>query len=164
MGCCFSAAREDEAPLLGGRKGRPSPLKGKKKSSGKKWTPTAAPKCALCNKSVYPSERIGDIAGGREFHRACFRCSECNRALEGQQGWTVGSTLPPSFSGDEQEGGGLSLACKGCAEMRKRSGSVRQSTPKNQRHIVTHQGDVAGVKRTIGEKVGEGEEIEMEMA
>lgn len=44
------------------------------------WTPPApAPKCALCEKSVYANEEIG--SKGKSYHKACFKCTLCKRQL-----------------------------------------------------------------------------------
>lgn len=38
------------------------------------------PKCARCNKTVYMNEQV--FAAGRKWHKACFKCTECNKPLE----------------------------------------------------------------------------------
>lgn len=38
-----------------------------------------ADKCGICQKSVYPQEKIE--AGGIKFHKLCFKCSECKMSL-----------------------------------------------------------------------------------
>ena len=40
----------------------------------------ANPKCFVCAKTVYAQEKV--VAGGRAFHKACFRCADCNRVLK----------------------------------------------------------------------------------
>uniref|UniRef100_A0A8C6E456 Xin actin binding repeat containing 2 n=1 Tax=Moschus moschiferus TaxID=68415 RepID=A0A8C6E456_MOSMO len=35
--------------------------------------------CILCQKTVYPVERL--VADGRSFHKSCFRCHHCNSKL-----------------------------------------------------------------------------------
>jgi len=44
------------------------------------FTPPAAEKCDTCGKSVYAAERME--AGGRIFHKLCFRCSVCKNSLK----------------------------------------------------------------------------------
>jgi uncharacterized CHY-type Zn-finger protein len=39
-----------------------------------------AEKCDTCGKSVYAAERME--AGGRIFHKLCFRCSVCKNPLK----------------------------------------------------------------------------------
>jgi len=36
-------------------------------------------KCDICTKSVYAVERVA--AGGRVFHKLCFKCSVCKMTL-----------------------------------------------------------------------------------
>jgi len=36
-------------------------------------------KCAVCTKAVYAAERIE--AGGKIFHKLCFKCSVCKMSL-----------------------------------------------------------------------------------
>jgi hypothetical protein len=36
-------------------------------------------KCVVCSKTVYPLEKI--TVSQKSFHRACFRCGECNSTL-----------------------------------------------------------------------------------
>jgi Costars/LIM domain len=40
----------------------------------------AANKCHMCNKTVYPTERVA--ANGKVMHKACFRCCECRLVLK----------------------------------------------------------------------------------
>lgn len=39
-----------------------------------------APKCPRCNKVVYMAEEV--LAVGKKFHKACFKCTTCNKALD----------------------------------------------------------------------------------
>eukprot|EP00009_Paramoeba_aestuarina_P009183 CAMPEP_0201520454 /NCGR_PEP_ID=MMETSP0161_2-20130828/11364_1 /ASSEMBLY_ACC=CAM_ASM_000251 /TAXON_ID=180227 /ORGANISM="Neoparamoeba aestuarina, Strain SoJaBio B1-5/56/2" /LENGTH=168 /DNA_ID=CAMNT_0047918829 /DNA_START=56 /DNA_END=562 /DNA_ORIENTATION=- len=39
----------------------------------------ANPKCAICDKTVYPLEKF--IAGDKAYHKWCFKCAECNITL-----------------------------------------------------------------------------------
>jgi uncharacterized CHY-type Zn-finger protein len=41
--------------------------------------PPTQEKCDICTKSVYAAERIE--AGGRIFHKLCFKCSVCKMTL-----------------------------------------------------------------------------------
>lgn len=36
--------------------------------------------CGTCGKPVYFNERV--LGAGREFHKQCFKCSDCNKMLE----------------------------------------------------------------------------------
>ncbi|XP_064616304.1 uncharacterized protein LOC135480403 isoform X2 [Liolophura sinensis] len=36
-------------------------------------------KCGICEKTVYAQERIE--AGGKPFHKLCFKCTECKMSL-----------------------------------------------------------------------------------
>lgn len=36
-------------------------------------------KCTVCNKTVYPMEQT--VAESKIFHKLCFRCKTCNKAL-----------------------------------------------------------------------------------
>jgi len=38
-------------------------------------------KCVLCTKSVYINEKL--VINGNIFHKACFRCKDCNRIING---------------------------------------------------------------------------------
>ena len=40
----------------------------------------AGNKCRACAKTVYATEYVG--AGGHTFHRACFRCTDCDGKLK----------------------------------------------------------------------------------
>ena len=53
-------------------------------------------KCSTCTKTVYFAERVS--AGGKDFHKLCFKCKQCKKQLE-----------PAKFS----ERDGL-LYCKTC--------------------------------------------------
>ena len=39
----------------------------------------AAVRCCVCDKMAYPLEKIS--AGGRDYHKVCFKCKECNLTL-----------------------------------------------------------------------------------
>ena len=39
-----------------------------------------AEKCDVCTKSVYAAERME--AGGRIYHKMCFKCSVCKNSLK----------------------------------------------------------------------------------
>ena len=39
----------------------------------------SAPKCTVCDKSVYLTEQIK--ADEKVYHKGCFRCSECSKML-----------------------------------------------------------------------------------
>ena len=39
----------------------------------------SAKKCCICNKDAYPLERVQ--AGGKDFHKACFKCKTCGLTL-----------------------------------------------------------------------------------
>jgi len=53
-------------------------------------------KCPTCSKTVYFAERVA--AGGKDFHKLCFKCQACKKQLE-----------PAKFS--ERDG---QLYCKTC--------------------------------------------------
>ncbi|KNC46309.1 transcription factor lim1, variant [Thecamonas trahens ATCC 50062] len=40
---------------------------------------SAGDKCPVCTKTVYPTEAVAAL--GHKYHKACFRCSECNMSL-----------------------------------------------------------------------------------
>eukprot|EP01099_Mayorella_cantabrigiensis_P002025 TRINITY_DN1882_c0_g1_i1.p1 TRINITY_DN1882_c0_g1~~TRINITY_DN1882_c0_g1_i1.p1 ORF type:complete len:549 (-),score=84.03 TRINITY_DN1882_c0_g1_i1:111-1757(-) len=42
---------------------------------------TTSPKCPICNKSVFFNEKI--TALGKDYHKACFKCTECSKVLRG---------------------------------------------------------------------------------
>eukprot|EP00041_Stephanoeca_diplocostata_P038417 m.1514987 g.1514987 ORF g.1514987 m.1514987 type:complete len:938 (-) comp25215_c0_seq18:3333-6146(-) len=50
-----------------------------RKASIKGWKPPQNDKCTFCDKTVYAMEKI--LADGDCFHKACFRCSSCNKML-----------------------------------------------------------------------------------
>ncbi len=37
-------------------------------------------KCALCGKTVYMAEEV--VAEGQKWHKACFKCTNCNKPLD----------------------------------------------------------------------------------
>ncbi|KAK6195891.1 hypothetical protein SNE40_001225 [Patella caerulea] len=37
-------------------------------------------KCAVCDKTCYPQEK--QEAGGKTFHKNCFKCIDCKMALK----------------------------------------------------------------------------------
>ena len=39
----------------------------------------SASKCCLCGKTAYPLEKI--TAGGKDYHKACFKCKTCGITL-----------------------------------------------------------------------------------
>ena len=51
----------------------------------------ANPKCDICNKTVYPLEKIS--AAGTFFHKWCFKCAECNVTLNLQTFKAVGGKV-----------------------------------------------------------------------
>eukprot|EP00947_MAST-08B_sp_MAST-8B-sp1_P000153 g153.t1 len=152
--CCVDGGRDDgtRRPLLAERtssafkagsssSGGPSPTKPKKK-----WQPSASgDRCAACRLPVFITEKLGDVAGGLTFHKACFKCSHCGRGLRPQGGWDM--AVGPGLAGK------ASLLCDKCLTGRKRRGSLKKSTTAGERHVVTHTGDVAGVKQTLGDKL-----------
>jgi hypothetical protein len=44
------------------------------------FKPPQAEKCDVCTKSVYAAERLE--AGGRIYHKMCFKCSVCKNPLK----------------------------------------------------------------------------------
>eukprot|EP00041_Stephanoeca_diplocostata_P023939 m.597221 g.597221 ORF g.597221 m.597221 type:complete len:254 (+) comp22416_c0_seq8:1726-2487(+) len=47
-------------------------------SSG--WRPKMADMCVVCDKQVYPMEKLS--AENTIYHKACFRCGQCNKMLK----------------------------------------------------------------------------------
>ncbi|XP_078581253.1 cysteine and glycine-rich protein 2-like isoform X2 [Branchiostoma floridae x Branchiostoma japonicum] len=41
---------------------------------------STAEKCPRCGGSVYPAEKV--IGAGHSWHKVCFKCSACNKALD----------------------------------------------------------------------------------
>ncbi|XP_019639853.1 PREDICTED: cysteine and glycine-rich protein 2-like isoform X2 [Branchiostoma belcheri] len=41
---------------------------------------STAEKCPRCGGSVYPAEKV--IGAGKSWHKVCFKCSACNKALD----------------------------------------------------------------------------------
>ena len=60
------------------------------------FVPVEHPKCPKCGKSVYAAEER--VAGGQKWHKECFKCVSCKRALD--------STLCSEHHGE--------LFCKTC--------------------------------------------------
>lgn len=50
-----------------------------------------APKCPVCSKSVYAAEQM--LAAGGTFHKACFKCTDCNKWLDSSTCCDSGGTL-----------------------------------------------------------------------
>ena len=40
-----------------------------------------APKCPVCDKSVYAAEKMLGPES-KAYHKACFKCSECNKKVD----------------------------------------------------------------------------------
>lgn len=53
--------------------------------------PQATAKCTVCNKTVYPLERIA--ANNLVFHKTCFKCSMCQRTLTLAEYASVGNKI-----------------------------------------------------------------------
>lgn len=61
-----------------------APANSKTKGFGNEFT--HGMKCVICSKTIYQAEYVG--ASGKGFHKACFRCFKCNKALS-QTGFCV---------------------------------------------------------------------------
>jgi len=65
-----------DSPLPDHSKRKQPPLK----AGGFAASAGGVEKCAQCQKTVYPAERVG--AAGAVYHNTCFRCAHCNKILD----------------------------------------------------------------------------------
>ena len=81
-----------------------------------RFAPQQSPKCDACGKAVYMMERLGAITGGGNYHRACFRCSQCSAQLRPEGGWErMGAAGAAGAAGAEL------VCCTKCSTQRKRA-------------------------------------------
>ena len=78
-----------------------------------RFAPQQSPKCDACGKAVYMMERLGAITGGGNYHRACFRCSQCSAQLRPEGGW--------ERMGAAGAAGAELVCCTKCSTQRKRA-------------------------------------------
>ena len=98
----------------------PAPDASSKKSPAPaKWTPVAAPKCLVCEKSVYENEKL--TADGKTWHKTCFRCKHCKKVLSLGNYAAVSDTVfcKPHFKQLFAEGGGSYTSMTGETDPKK---------------------------------------------
>eukprot|EP00127_Corallochytrium_limacisporum_P003758 Clim_evm90s152 gene=Clim_evmTU90s152 len=72
-------------------KSAPAP-KPSSNSAKKGWQPPKQEKCNVCEKTVYPLERIAIDDSGC-YHKTCFKCNKCNKTLGVGDFAVMGSTV-----------------------------------------------------------------------
>ena len=98
----------------------PAPDASSKKSPAPaKWTPVAAPKCLVCEKSVYENEKL--TADGKVWHKTCFRCGHCRKVLSLGNYAAVSDKVfcKPHFKQLFAEGGGSYASMTGETDPKK---------------------------------------------